>query len=149
MEGVCDAYEGGSTVITEYFAKGTVPTAYCNCHVKATLCLDTGLLASDYCTNVEEKILLIKDEPKIYIPTKEDLSTAPPEDPATSKKKQYSYTTSDTKYILPSDFCNVHTFVEVAPIEPEPFTPDTTLPTPTTPIDIVNPYSTDNGFQSH
>lgn len=149
IDGVCNAYEGGSTVITEYFAKGTVPTTYCNCHVKATLCLDTGLLASDYCTNVEEKILLIKDEPKIYIPTKDDLSTAPPENPATSTKKQYSYTTSDTKYILPSDFCNMHTFVEVAPIEPEPFTPDTTLPTPTTPTDVVNPYSTDNGFQSH
>ena len=30
-------------------------------------------------------------------------------------KKKYSYTTSDTKYILPSDFCTVHTVSEVLP----------------------------------
>ena len=150
IEGVCNAYEGGSTVVTEYFAKGTVPTAYCNCHVKATLCLDTGLLASDYCTNVEEKILLIKDEPDIYIPTKEDLSTAPPENPTTSKKQQYAYTTSDTKYILPSDFCNIHTFVEVTPIDPpDTIIPPLSAPTTTPDIIIVDPYSTSEGFQSH
>ena len=36
-------------------------------------------------------------------------------------KKQYSYTTSDTKYILPSDFCTMHTVTEVIP--PEVFSP--------------------------
>ena len=147
IEGVCDAYEGGSHVITEYFAKGTVPTTYCNCHVKATICLETGLLASDYCTNVVEKVLLIKDEPIIYIPTKEDPTMTAPEDP-TSTKKQYTYTTSDTKYILPSDFCNVHSFVEI--ITPNPL-PETPSPTPTISPNVINPsFINGNGtFQSH
>lgn len=151
IEGVCDAYKAGSTVKTEYFAKGTAPTAYCNCHVKATICLETGLLASDYCTNVEEQVLLIKDEPVIYIPTTKDPTTAAPANPTTSSKKQYSYTTSDTKYILPSDFCDVHTFVEVFPIDPtiDSTNPDFMLPTPTPVSDVVDPYSTSEGFQSH
>ncbi len=125
IDGVCDQYAAGSTVKTEYFAKGTVPTEYCNCHVKAIICLDTNHLATENCPNTEEKVLLIKDEPMIYYPTELDLTTAVPtpvpegyqrtEREKNNIKKKYSYTTSDTKYILPSDFCTVHTVSEVLP----------------------------------
>lgn len=126
LEGICDHYEAGSTVKTEYFAKGTVPTEYCDVHVKATICLDTGLLATEYCTNTKEQVLLIKEEPEIYYPTETDPTTAvptpipegtilPEDEPI---KQKYEYTTSDTKYLLPSEFCPVHTLPEVLP-EPE------------------------------
>ncbi|MBO5354006.1 MAG: transglycosylase domain-containing protein [Lachnospiraceae bacterium] len=177
--GVCDAYEAGSTVRTEYFAKGTVPTEYCDCHVIATICLDTGHLATEYCTNVEEKVLLVKDEPVIYIPTETDPTMATPTPvpegyviPKNEEiKKEYHYITSDTKYILPSEYCTVHTFVEVLPPEQtgpfdpsEPGTGDTgeepdqsgspqppyvpAVPTPTPLPDTTNPFS-NGGFQSH
>ncbi len=135
ISGVCDQYLAGSTVKTEYFAKGTVPTEYCDCHAKATICLDSGLLATEHCTNTEERVLLIKDEPDIYYPTKLDYTTASPtpipEGYTPSKqeqeniKEQYFYTTSDTKYILPTDFCTLHQLTETplipdTPVLPEP-----------------------------
>ncbi len=171
--GVCDMYEAGSTVAIEYFAKGTVPTEYCDCHVIATICLDTNHLATEYCTNVAEKVLLVKDEPIVYYPTELDPTSATPtpipegyipsEEDLENLKEQYVYTTSDTKYILPSEYCAIHTFVETLP--PNPFAPvDPNLPllpgiptptpdplaaaTPTPTSDPVDPFS--NGeFQVH
>ena len=168
-EGICDAYKAGSTVKSEYFAKGTVPTEYCDCHVIATICLDTGHLATEYCTNVEEQVLLVKDEPIIYKPTKDDMTMATPTPVPEGQtipedeeiKERYYYTTSDTKYILPSEYCTIHTFVEtlpqnpavpVAPVDPmNPYAPAVPSPTPT-PVpgenDMTNPFS-NGGFQSH
>jgi len=174
--GVCDIYEGGSTVRDEFFAKGTIPTEYCDCHVIATICLDTGHLATEYCTNVEEQVLLVKDEPIIYYPTELDPTTATPtpvpegyiptEKEEENIKQQYVYTTSDTKYILPSEYCEIHTFVEtpvdpfapvdpfnpIAPIDPvtpaNPFAPAIPSPTPTPIPDPTDTFS--NGdFQPH
>lgn len=133
LEGICDHYEAGSTVKAEYFAKGTIPTEYCDVHVKATICLDTGLLATEYCTNTKEQVLLIKEEPEIYYPTEKDPTTAiptpvpegaviPEDEPI---KQKYEYTTSDTKYLLPSEFCPVHTLPEVLPVLPEQEEPPT------------------------
>ena len=166
--GVCDAYEGGSTVRTEYFAKGTVPTEYCDCHVIATICLDTGHLATEYCTNVEEQVLLVKYEPVVYRPTELDLTTASPtpvpegyipteeETKKENIKTLYEYTTSDTKYILPSEYCTIHTFVETNPQDSYytnntvyPYVPYFPTPTPTmAPEETTNPFS-NGGFQSH
>ena len=160
----------------EYFAKGTVPTEYCDCHVIATICLDTGHLATEYCTNVEEQVLLVKDEPIIYYPTELDPTTATPtpvpegyiptEKEQENIKEQYVYTTSDTKYILPSEYCEIHTFVETpfdpfAPVDPfnpviptdpqtpaDPFAPAMPSPTPTPVPDPTDIFS--NGdFQPH
>ncbi len=138
ISGICDKYYGGSTVKTEYFAKGTVPTEYCDCHVKVTICKDTKLLATGHCTNTAERVLLVKDEPIIYYPTETDPTTATPTPILISPtptpegyimteeelealeqiKQPYPYTTSDTKYIIPAEFCNVHNLVEVLPIDP-------------------------------
>ena len=174
--GICDIYEGGSTVRDEYFAKGTIPTEYCDCHVIATICLDTGHLATEYCTNVAEQVLLVKDEPIIYYPTELDPTTATPtpipegyvptEEELEQVKVQYVYTTSDTKYILPSEYCEIHTFVETpvdpfapvdpfdpnAPVDPQtppdPFAPAIPSPTPTPIPDPTDTFS--NGdFQPH
>jgi penicillin-binding protein 1A len=49
IEGVCDSDPRGSCVYTEYFAEGTVPTEYCDHHIRATICADSGQLISSYC----------------------------------------------------------------------------------------------------
>lgn len=49
IPGVCNNDPRGSTVYTEYFAKGTVPTEVCNTHVRVTVCSITGLLPDTDC----------------------------------------------------------------------------------------------------
>lgn len=98
-EGVCDHAQGGSTVKTEYFAKGTVPTEVCDTHVKYRICKTSGLQASEYCpdSDVIEKVFLIKEE---------------------------TGTTKDTPYVLPStledSICNIHTSNSIGDIQIDP-----------------------------
>lgn len=80
IEGLCSSAEGaeaGKFVKSEYFASGTVPSKFCTCHQKVTVCSVTGKLASDRC-NAIEKVFLIKEK---------------------------SDGTGDSKYVLSSD-CN-------------------------------------------
>ena len=49
IPGVCSADPRGNAVYTEYFAKGTVPTEVCDHHTRATVCSDSGMLATEYC----------------------------------------------------------------------------------------------------
>lgn len=83
VDGLCDKYIGGSTVKTEYFAKGSVPTEKCDSHVKVTIDKSTKQIAGKYCPEslLEEVVYLIKEE--------------------TNKTK-------DTPFILPTDTCKVH-----------------------------------------
>ena len=49
IEGVCSNDPRGNCVITEYFAKGTEPTEYCDHHTVANICTASGMLAGSYC----------------------------------------------------------------------------------------------------
>lgn len=49
VDGVCDSDPRGSRVGTEYFASGTQPTEYCDHHIRATICSDSGQYAGSYC----------------------------------------------------------------------------------------------------
>lgn len=61
VTGLCDQVDA---VKTEIFAKGTVPTEKCTCHVKASICTVSDQLASVYCPaeTTTEKVYLIKEE---------------------------------------------------------------------------------------
>ena len=48
-----DAMDYG--VVSDYWAYGTAPTVECQMHVKQRICVDSGMAASPYCYNVEEK----------------------------------------------------------------------------------------------
>ena len=74
-------------------------------------------------------------------------------------KVEYVYSTSDTKYILPSEFCALHSLTETPLIDPnQPGTsPDPeqpmgpllpAVPTPTPVPDTTDPFS-NGGFQQH
>ena len=45
----------GYGVVTDYWAAGTAPTVYCQMHTTTRICVDSGMTASDYCYNVEER----------------------------------------------------------------------------------------------
>jgi penicillin-binding protein 1A len=115
VEGLCDHYVGGSTVKTEYFAKGTVPTEKCDIHVKASICKDSGKIATEFCppSSTKEQVYLIKEE---------------------------THATQDTPNILPTETCDVHTagntVIPDLPDYPDypdypPTVPPTVPPTPT------------------
>ena len=59
---VCRNDPRGNQVYTEYFIKGTVPNEQCTCHVSVDICLETGLLANEYCTTRETKIFITRPE---------------------------------------------------------------------------------------
>ena len=64
VDGVCDHAQGGSTVRTEYFAKGTAPKEKCDIHVKLSVCTKSHKLASEYCPKdtIKDIVYLIKEE---------------------------------------------------------------------------------------
>ncbi|MBR0307008.1 MAG: transglycosylase domain-containing protein, partial [Lachnospiraceae bacterium] len=49
VPGLCDVDPRGSMVTTEYFEKGTVPTDYCDVHIRVSICSSSNMLASQYC----------------------------------------------------------------------------------------------------
>lgn len=49
IDGVCTNDPRGSSVYTEYFAEGTAPTEYCDHHILANICAETGQLAGPNC----------------------------------------------------------------------------------------------------
>jgi len=112
INGLCDCAEGGSTVRTEYFAKGTVPLEKCDVHIKASICSSSGKLAGANCPaeEVSEKVLLIKNEPELL----------------DWDGNVIEYTTSDTPNLLPTgedSLCAVHNPVAITP---DPLNPDIT-----------------------
>lgn len=121
---LCEHAEGGSTVRTEYFAKGTAPNARekCDMHIKASICSDSGKLAGAGCPaeHVTEKILLIKQEPEIL----------------DWEGNVIEYKTSDTPNLLPTGdeaICAIHNVITPTPGIIDPGitdTPDPGNPTP-------------------
>lgn len=112
VAGLCSNDPRGSTVRTEYFAVGTVPTESCNVHVKATICKTSGNFATEYCPLEDrlEKVFIVRPNP-------------------------ISGTAADSKYELPGSldgkYCTVHgPVLEV---------PDVSLPEDTTEEDPLEP----------
>lgn len=98
VAGLCDEAEGGSCVITEYFAKGTVPTERCDCHIRVDICKKSKKIATDNCKRTKSVVLLIKEEYNMINP-----STMKEYDPARVIE------TYDTPYIYrPDDICTKH-----------------------------------------
>lgn len=90
---LCKKDPRGSRVYTEYFAKGTVPSKTCHCHVEADVCKDTNKIANEYCKNIEKKVFITR---------------------ATDKKNWKS--TGDAKYMLTEDICDKHKLDANAPV---------------------------------
>lgn len=55
VKGLCDCDPRGSMIETEYFARGTAPTDYCDHHVSVTICSKSKKLAGEYCPDKYKK----------------------------------------------------------------------------------------------
>uniref|UniRef100_UPI00272AE315 penicillin-binding transpeptidase domain-containing protein n=1 Tax=Vallitalea guaymasensis TaxID=1185412 RepID=UPI00272AE315 len=120
VPGLCDKDPRGSTVRTEYFAKGTEPTEPCDVHIKATICKDSGLFATEYCpeSSKEEKVYIQRLVP--FVPEEWD-----PRRPPTIQDRQYELPPS-----MIGEYCNIH--------GPEPEVPDILPP------DFIDPDGDNN-----
>ncbi len=77
------ALDPRSTVINEYFIKGTQPTTTDNVHVAVNVCSDSNYLATPYCNNVINKVFVKR--------------------PYTADPR-----VGDYSYELPAYYCNLH-----------------------------------------
>ncbi len=86
-EGLCDASLQGNMTAKEYYAPGTAPTSYCDCHEEVRICTVSGKVAGEYCP--EDTI-----STKIYL-------------------KEGSAGTPDAAYVIPDSLkdesCDQHT----------------------------------------
>lgn len=76
----------GANVYTEVFTESNAPTESCEGHVKVRICLETGLVANEGCTQIEERIY-----------------TARPE-----REQNPVWTTTGTSYDIPTEICPAH-----------------------------------------
>lgn len=81
LSGVCTEDPRGNPVYTEYFARGTAPTEFCDKHVRVTVCAESGMLPTLYCPVKTSKTFM-------SIPAGEG-------------------TTSDSAYAIPG-YCTIH-----------------------------------------
>lgn len=84
----CSQDPRGSQVITEYFVPGTVPSKYCETHVKAEICTNSNMLKSNYCPGnlIEQRIFVTR-----------------------TASYNHSFSVQDEAYQLPSGVCTNHT----------------------------------------
>lgn len=98
IDGLCSNAVGGSCVKKEYFARDSVPTESCDCHVRCRICRSSGHLAGDNCP--ESGI-----ETAVYL-TKNELPAKSAENSSTNKS------TADDALVIPSDLnhslCEIH-----------------------------------------
>ncbi|MCT4542306.1 MAG: PBP1A family penicillin-binding protein [Vallitalea sp.] len=96
--GICDKHPGGSTIITEFFEEGTVPTKTCDVHVKYTICSESGLIANEYCPDSCKTERVFIKRPIPLIPSTWDVKNPP--------------RIQDRKYEIPynmiGEYCNIH-----------------------------------------
>lgn len=130
VPGLCDRDARNSTIKTEYFANGTVPTEECDVHVKVTICKESKQPISKYCPESDQVSI-------VYM--------IPPDDA--------SDMTSDAPYYLPKNFqnqiCSIHSHgisrssaKTSPPLDPFDMTDDTIAPNESI-VDSSPPISND------
>ncbi len=85
IEGICSGDPRGDATYTEYFARGEAPTEFCDVHVAATVCAESGGLSTGYCPEKVSRIC-------ISLPEGSDAAAA----------------TDDSQFAIPGP-CTVHT----------------------------------------
>lgn len=97
VTGLCDeadSYNHESCVMTEYFAKGTVPKTKCTCHIRVNICNKTGKIATEYCPadKTTSVVLLVKNEEYEYTDEQiEELTKRYGEVPKITRDTPYVY----------------------------------------------------------
>lgn len=76
------------TIRSEYFVLGTVPTETDDIHVAVTICKDSGHLATPYCYNTENKVMVRRKEGSVI--------------------SYGDFKVGDIEYEAPHYYCNLH-----------------------------------------
>ncbi len=84
---LCNADPRGGRGYSEMFVKGTAPGKSCDVHVKVKICKETGKIANEFCTDVEERVCITR-----------------PESSGTAWKSA-----GDAQYMAPTETCDIHT----------------------------------------
>lgn len=96
IDGLCENAVGGSCAHREFFAKDSIPTQTCDCHVKCKICKSSGHLAGDNCP-------VSQIYTAVYLQKKK---------PSKSKGSSSSSKTADSSLTIPSylghSLCKVH-----------------------------------------
>lgn len=60
---LCERDPRGSSVINEYFVKGTEPTSFCKTHIEANVCTLSGMAQGPYCPldSIEKKVFITRE----------------------------------------------------------------------------------------
>lgn len=82
------ALDPRGTVRSEYFVKGTVPVEIDDVHIYATVCTDSGELATPYCYNQVTKVMTRRPEGSVI--------------------RFNDITVADIEYEAPHYYCNLH-----------------------------------------
>lgn len=88
--GLCDCDPRGSQVITEIFAEGTVPTEYCDTHVRVNICAMSGAFAGENCPFIQQSSQVFIIRPDSSYVTRADGS-------------RYASATADSPYEISAD----------------------------------------------
>ena len=63
----CRNDSNGYKVVTDYWKKGTAPTEYCDMHTMQTVCMESGMPASPFCSYTEQKgVIVIPPTNRLY-----------------------------------------------------------------------------------
>lgn len=119
VDGVCNSDPRGSMLRTEYFAKGTIPTEYCENHIKITVCNESGQIAGEFCPSVSVRVFISKEHA------------------AGSGEGMVVGNSADVPYMMPDNLnvpCTIHVEGATLPQETNPDgTPIETVPPETNP----------------
>ncbi len=88
---LCSQDSRGSTVISEIFVRGTVPTERCDAHVSVSIDTSTGKLANEFC-------------PESLVQTRVLVETSPPYNPSDND----GIVPRDYQFRAPTSYCDVH-----------------------------------------
>ena len=120
---LCSADPRGSTVKSEYFAVGTVPSESCEVHKEVLICTSSGLFTNEYCPEetIERRVMIQRPEPLI------------PENFAKYNLNSIADYQFEIPYSMVGEYCNVHGPHTVAPVVPlddegNPVVPDVVEP---------------------
>ena len=91
----CVATESCERTTTEVFVRGTIPHS-CEGHQKLKICKETGKIANEYCSDVEEKTFLVKPE---------------------KENTKLWNTNAGDKYDIPTETCDVHKAPEIEKVK--------------------------------
>ncbi|MBQ9030418.1 MAG: transglycosylase domain-containing protein [Parasporobacterium sp.] len=95
---LCEYDPTGKGTYTEYFEEGTVPTEYCDVHIGAYVCSETGLLANEFCPGYYQVCIIRPD----------DIKGGP--------ARGYTW---DSNYAYPGAYCYYHSAATLAPATEE------------------------------